>query len=353
MKSSVHILLLIGMCLLQAPALAWTADQQGPDSRSDAQDGAATEAVPSDFEVDKCNQVPEPDKLPERVRSGVHEFACRTFRWFDGLFGDEHDFIEEEVGGKMSLGLSWNEFEHSDARMRFRVRTDLPNFSNRWDAFFGRVDEEAYVSDTETIEESRFRRGLSGRDQSEWLLGLGYRDRSSSGDGWDYSVGIRLRTPPRAYVKARYYKTITFRPELDLHYRQTVFWRDGTGFGTTTYLDTANELSDTDVMRWEAIATLTEETDGTEWWAGHTWYHQMGHRRGVSLLTFVRGITGSPVSLHEYGFELTFRRQVARDWLYFNFGPTLTWPRELPEQERSASWGFFAEMEFEFGHQRG
>jgi hypothetical protein len=320
-------------------------DEADADS---AEAAAATSALP-----DMCNQVAEPDKFPERFRSGVHELACRSFRWFDGLFGDEHDFLEEAVGGKMSIGLSWNEFEGTGGRLRYRVRTDLPNFSSRWDAFFGRVDEDAFVSDTESVEESEFRRGLTSRDEPEWLLGLGYKDRSESGDGWDYSIGIRLRTPPRVFAKATFQKHFNFRPNLELNYRQTVFWRDGVGYGTTTYLDTSHELTHTNLSRYEFVGTLSEETDGTRWYAGHTWYRQLAHHKGLSLKTFVRGETSHVVPLQEYGFELTYRRQVARDWLFLNIGPTLTWPRELLEQKREASLGFSTQIEFEFGHQRG
>jgi hypothetical protein len=328
----------LGVAACLAPGCVTANDSGTPDP-----------AAGTAFTPDKCDQQAEPDKLPERVQSGVHEFSCRTFRWFDSLFGDSHDFKEEAVGGKMSIGLSWNEFDGVGGRMRYRVRADLPNFSSRWDAFFGRVDEDAYVSDTESIEESEFRRGISDNDESEWLLGLGYRDHSAAGDGWDYSVGIRLRTPPRPYVKARYQKHVPFNPRLELTFRQTIFWRDGIGYGTTSYIDTTHEIAEEALSRYELIGTYSEETLGTRWYAGHTWYHQLAPRKGLALKTFVRGETNAPVTLHEYGFELTYRRQVARDWLFLNIGPTLTWPRELPEQEREASLGFSAQIEFEFG----
>ncbi|NND45852.1 MAG: hypothetical protein HKN58_11060 [Xanthomonadales bacterium] len=319
------------------------------DTRAADESATADAQLVEQMAVDKCDQVAQPDKFPERVQSGVLEMSCRTFRWFDGLFGDSHDFREEDVGGKMSIGLSWNEFEGVGGRVRYRVKADLPNFSSRWKAFLGRVDEDAYVSDTERVEESDFRRGISDNEESEWLLGLGYRDHSEAGDGWDYSVGIRLRTPPRPYAKARYQKHVALHDDLEFTWRQTLFWRDGVGYGTTTYLNTAHEIESGDLSRYELVATYSEETLGTRWYADHTWYHQLGHRKGVSFTTFVRGETDHAVSVHEYGFELTFRRQVARDWLFLNIGPTLTWPRELPQQERDASWGFSAQIEFEFG----
>ena len=302
---------------------------------------------------DKCEQVAAEDKLPEKMQSGVHEFSCRAVRWIDGLFGDSVDFQEETVGGKLSLGMSWNEFEGTKTKARFRVRSDLPNFSSRWNAFFGRVEEDSYVSDTETLQESAFRDGIAGGDDSEWLLGLGYNDREGSRTGWDYSVGLRLRTPVRLYVKAKYRTEAKLGPSTDLRFRQTLFWRDGTGFGTTTRIDTVKTLSTENLMRWELLGTISESTQGTQWFTGHTWYHKLGDQSGVSLLSFARGETDHEVALHEYGFELTWRRKLAREWLFINIGPTLTWPKLESHKQREASWGFAVLMDFEFGAWRG
>ncbi len=86
---------------------------------------------------------------------------------------------------------------------------------------------------------------------------------------------------------------------------------------------------------------------------GNTWYHRLGDNRGVSLRSFARGATDHEVELLEYGFELTWRRQVIRDWLYINVGPTLTWPRERREERREASLGFQVLMEMRFGYLGG
>jgi hypothetical protein len=342
--------------IILVPALAWS----GP-ARSAQEDApaAATSAIPAaarpddDPEPDKCDQEPLVDKVPEKVQSGLFEFSCRTVRWIDSLFGSSREFREESVQGRMTYGFSWNQYEHWDPTLRFRVRMDLPNLSNRWNAFLGRVDEEDYIAGSEVTEKTAFRRGISDDLNTEWLLGLGYGKRDEDTSGWDHSVGIRLRTPPRLYVRTRYEKVWQFGDSQDLRYRQTFFWRDGsTGFGTTTHFDSAREMGAGDILRWEFIGKVTEATDGMEWWIGNTWYHRLAERRGTSLRTFVRGATGREVELVEYGFELVWRRQVARDWLYINAGPTLTWPRLFPHERRAASWGVQALMEIEFGYFR-
>jgi hypothetical protein len=334
--------------------LAFLLISAGPvRAQTDALDGSEKDgAAGTEQEADLCNQVPDPRKIPEIIQSGVHEFSCRGARWLDSLFGDSADFDEDSVGGKLSLGVSWNEFDGLKGRARFRVQTDLPNFNSRWNGFIGRLDEETYISDTETLQESPFRQGISDSEDNDWLLGLGYKEHAESNEGWDISFGLRFRTPIRPYTKLRYRKNWQLSPAFDLRYRQTFFYRRGTGFGTTTHLDSVRDTQSRNVLRWEMLATWAEDQVGTRWWLGHTWYRKQTSQRGVSLRSFVRGESGSEVPLQEYGFELTVRRQLAREWLFINVGPTLTWPRERLHQKREASFGFAVLMEFEFGQYR-
>ena len=168
--------------------------------------------------------------------------------------------------------------------------------------------------------------------------------------GWDYSIGVRLRVPPQPYVRASYQKMWRLGEQHDLRYRQTVFWRYDKGYGTTTSFDSARVLSDDNIHRWELIGTLADYTEGVDWWAAHTWYHRLADQRGISLRSFARGRTEGEVGLTEFGFEFSFRRQLHREWLFINAGPTLTWPRFRAAETREASWGIAVLLEMDFGY---
>jgi hypothetical protein len=326
------------------------APQELPEEIPGREDPPKPQAADAGADADKCDQRPTDESLPEEIQSGVFEYSCRTVRWLDSLFGASHDFREEDLYGRLSLGTAWNRYEGVDPSLRFRLKTDLPNVSSRWNAFLGRVDEEDFIRGTETRQDSAFRRGVNDGEEPEWLFGLGYRDRKPGESGWDYSIGVRLRFPPQPYVKAGYEKTWNVDERHHLRYRQTVFWRYNKGYGTTTSFDSARELSDDNILRWELIGTLADYTEGVDWWAAHTWYHRLAEQRGISLRSFARGRTEGEVGLTEYGFELSFRRQLDRKWLFLNIGPTLTWPRYREIEKRSASWGLAVLLEMDFGY---
>lgn len=302
--------------------------------------------------VDPCIYHPENSKLPEQSRAVVHTFSCHAIRWFDGLFGDDHEFPTDEVSGELTTGFTWSEYDGFDPKLRFRVNAPLPNLNGRVNAFLGRVEEEAYIRDTKTTDQSIFREGIEDDQERSWLLGLGYKADKNKNRGWDYSIGVRLRLPPRPYAKVRYHHDFTFGSKTDLRFRETFFWRKDRGFGSTTHFDLAHDLGERDLLRWETIATISEITDGVEWWTGATHYHHLGGQSALATLLFVRGETSAPVELEEYGIRFTWRRPVARDWLFIEFGPSISWPRERIEEKRELSLGLGVSLKMQFGDYR-
>jgi hypothetical protein len=299
--------------------------------------------------ADACDWNLEGRPIQEQTRDVVRSWSCHSFRWFDGLWGDRHDFDESAVNGLLTFGAEYTEYEGFDPKLRFRVRAPLPNMSSRWDLILGRVDEESYVSDTMGQDKTFYNPGVIDRGEDpSWLLGLGHHGEARK-SGWDYSLGVRLRVPPNPYGKVQYYYNHDFSERSDFRFRQTFFWRLDQGFGTTSRGDLAYNIDVQNVLRWEGIATAHDETRGTQWYFGQTWYHLFEGRNAISLRAFVRGETNAPVELQEYGLYLIWRRPFTRDWLYLSVGPSVTWPRELEEEERAMSLGFGLWLEMEFG----
>ena len=287
----------------------------------------------------------------ERSRQFVHGISCRSFRWLDHLFGNEKDYPEEQVNGLLLLGFEYREYDGFDLRSRFRVHAPLPNLTNSWDLIVGRENREEFVSDTAPSDRILYNPGLSRDQDNEWLLGLGQR-RKNRNKGFDYSVGLRLGTSPNLYGKVQYYYNKQLTATTDFEFRQTVFWRTNEGLGTTTRATVVHQASATNVVRWETIATISEDTGGMNWYAAQTWYHQLRGKSALSLLTFARGETDEDVPLRDYGLNLIWRQPFTRDWMFLSMGPSITWPRTYRSEQRELSLGFMLWVEMEFGDYR-
>ena len=319
---------------------------------------AAADRMPTDPDEsveqarDACDRREADEELQEEAQDLLRSWSCHTFRWFDSWWGSEHEFDESEVSGWMLAGAEYRKYDGFDPRLRLKVRAPLPNLSKRWDIWLGRLDEEAYISDTDPRDDQFYNSGLVDRgDDEAWLLGMGHR-RGRGRQGWDWSVGVRLRLPPEPYAKLSWLHRRQLTPDTDMRFRQTFFWRSDDGFGTTSRVNVTTRLGARDVLLWEGIGRITEETQGVKWFTGNTWYHLLQNGSAISLLTFVEGETDRPVGVTDGGFQLTWRRPFTRDWMYLAMGPSLTWPRRRPEDEREANLGFGVWIEMEFGDWR-
>ena len=86
---------------------------------------------------------------------------------------------------------SWDERDHWDPSLRFRARVKLPQLSERFDAFVGRVDPEEYVTelrdDFDTLP-----RQFARQEDDAVLLGLGYGQPGRGGGHFSAGVGAKL-----------------------------------------------------------------------------------------------------------------------------------------------------------------
>jgi hypothetical protein len=300
--------------------------------------------------VDLCDWDLSSPHWQEDSQELLRGATCYSYRWFDGLFGSDVDFPEESVNGLLNVGAEWTQYDAFDGRFRLRVRAPLPNVDRRWDLIIGRADNDAFISDTDTQDTKFYNPGLINRgDDDSWLIGLRGRSRGQFRRGWDWSAGVRLRAPPVPYLKAQWYNYVTFSSQSDLRFRQTFFWRSDDGFGSTSRADLIWGLDNSDVLRWEGFVTVSESTEGGEWYLGQTWYHLLRKQGAFSVLAFATGETDYEVELKEYGLNFIWRRPFTRDWMYLSFGPSITWPRYFVEEERELSLGFGAWIEMEFG----
>jgi hypothetical protein len=169
----------------------------------------------------------------DRMQAGLYRRMCLTAAGFDGFFGNARfDDEYEATYGSLSVGTLWDERDQLDPTLRFRVNMKLPQFGNRLNGFIGRTDPDEYVTDLRDDFDS-LPRQFGQSDDDAVLLGLGYRQPGPAGGHFDAGVGVKLDWPPEAFVKGTYRLDQPFLERNLLRLHETMFWRDGEGFGFT------------------------------------------------------------------------------------------------------------------------
>lgn len=322
-----------------------------PPATSPVVDVPAPEVGPTETTMEACDDASFPDTtMLERVRRRLTITACASSAWLDSLFGNQLHYDEyRSTYGSVSAGTLWSEYDGFDPRLRFRARLQLPQWNERVSAFAGRVGEEDYVSDTEGDFDALPTRQFGGVEDESVLVGLGYSRPSKTGNDFDAGVGVRVDLPLDPYAQMRYEVVRTFAQDYVFRARETVFWRNSEGFGSTTRFNIDRALSNRFLLRFNNVGKFTEETDGMEWVSEMSLFQSIGARTGLAWQTYLTGVTDNEVPLTRYGARLIMRRQLKIEWLFLEVRGGVSWPRRWLYEQRDSSLEAGVALEMQFG----
>ena len=271
----------------------------------------------------------------DQFRHGVERSVCVTAWRFDSLFGvmPEDQIIERRAThGRLRLGLKWNERDGFKEEVALRAQVHLPIAERRMRLIFGRDTDEAFIEGG-----SREFDGVTFAEEDEdrnWLLGLGYEPIRGTRSRLSLGAGVRLRTPPDPFVQASYWYQTKVHENLLLRARQTVFWENEDGFGTTTRVSLERLLGGRRMLRWANHLRVAEGTDGMRWNTNLTIYQALAEDRAIALRGAVRGETGRDVNPIEYNLRLIHRRSFLKEWLFLELQGGGGWLREEEDESR-------------------
>jgi len=360
-------------CLLAAPAFALNvvvscAAAQSPGENSPplkpesmtvlADRPAWLEAVPVELKdpttaaAELCRDKPgDPDWLSQ-VRAGLYRTLCSSAAWFDGFFGNARfDDEYQAMHGSVAVGAGWDERDHWDPSVRFRARVRLPQLSERYDAFVGKVDPEEYVTELRDDFDTLPRQFAREQDDAV-LLGLGYGQPGRGGGHFDAGVGAKLGWPVEPYAKGTYRYARPFLDRNLVRLREAIFWEEQEHFGVTTRVDLERLLAEDYLLRWTSSGTLSEKTEGVRWFSNMTLYQNLGNGRAFAYQGGISGESDREVGIVDYGLRIIFRRRIYREWLFLELRSSITWPRETLLERRESNLGAGAAIELMFGERQ-
>jgi hypothetical protein len=345
--SSRRLLRLKLLLLAAVFATGCTGRQEPATAPSEALPPAGAAEEPSLREL--CREgTPEEQSLLDSGHRILAETFCGATLWFDGLFGEPNIENAREVSGRIELSALYTEVDGTEPKARLRLKYDLPNLDRRVNLFLGRDDRDDFVQGRQegfAIRSSVF--GVETEDR--WLAGLGYSPPGRWKERLDFRVGGRLSSSPEAFVQGRLRRNVFLGDRSVWRLRETVFYENRDGLGSTTSADFDHVLRRTLLFRWGTVGTVSEATDGLDWRSAAVLYQNLGSRSALAYELFLRGSTGG-IELREYGARTVYRRPLNREWLYGELIGGYTWPRESPGEPRQGSALIGFGIDLLFGH---
>ncbi len=284
------------------------------------------------------------------MQAGLYRSMCSTAVWFDGFFGSARfDDEYQATHGSLAVGALWDERDQWDPSVRFRLQVELPQMSDRFSGFVGKVDPDEFVTEQRDDFDTLPRQ--FGREVDDKVLfGLGYSEHRERGGHFDASVGTSLELPTEPYAKAAYRIALPLLARNLLRLRESVFWEGSERLGATTRVDLERLFTDDLLGRWTSSATFSQETQGVRWFSQLTLYQNLHRGRALSYQVGITAESDREVPITDYGLRVIYRRSIFdREWLFLELRSSITWPRSNLLERRQADIGAGVALEMMFG----
>ena len=287
------------------------------------------------------------DSLIE-IRDKTHASLCNAVRSIDSWFGSKEEFDGQVFSGKVIVGFRQDEDTGFDPKLRIRINAQLPNMSKRFNAFIGRTDEDAFISDSKVSGIDDLSNDLQDEDAS-WLIGLGYSNPNSK--GFETSIGARISSGIQPYARLRYRYFLQMKENQSARFTQTLFWQNDDGIGTTSNLDYGIKLSKKRLLSLGFGATYRRDTEIWDTGSSVTLYNKLSKNRSIALKSYIFGESGdkSLVNIPEYGISISYRQPFLKPWLILNTSIENRWTHEREDQPRESFAQIGMQLEMSFG----
>ena len=285
------------------------------------------------------------DRTRQLLYSTLWHSAMRVDRWF-GSTEDEAEY--RKVYGSIAPAVLWDQHYGFATPFRFNVNLPLPQIDQRFHAFVGRFDPNEVV--TESAEYSgTFRRQYGPSTEDQTLFGLAFHQPPKQGGYFDAGAGMRVSVPLDPYLKGSYVYDRGASERGLFSVRETAFWQHSQGFGVTSRADMERIYNLRWFARWTGSVTFSQHSQGVLAWSAIDFMRGFAARRAIALELEIDGQTDASVPIHNYGTKFAYRQAVLRKWLIMELRTSVSWPKDLPQQERRLSPGVGMGFEMLFG----
>lgn len=312
---------------------------------------APTEAAAPPEEVNAFEACKQPAKrkeiLVDEASRRLLQTVCGAALWFDGLFGDRDLDAARNSYGRVEISDYYSQFKGYEPRVRFDVRLKLPALHERLSAFFGRDDEDDFVRDR--TEGHALRSTSRTTDRDQFLAGLGFVLKTTDTFQSEFKVGVRNLRMPQAFAQNRFIWIPYSNSQNRVLVRMTPFWNTRDHLGVTTSTDFDRILGERFLLRWGNTGTISQNNAGFDWRTAAILYQNLRGSSALAYEIFVRGATGAPEPLGEYGVRNVYRRPFFHEHLFGNLVLGYSWPRDDPALPRQGSFDLGLGVEMPFG----
>ena len=245
---------------------------------------------------------------------------CEPALWFDSFFGS--DRVIEEVGGTY---VRWrNDFIYVEAD-GFRFNTNL-NFSVELPKVSYRL-KLTFEGDQDQDLEDVLPGDPAAADNTN-TIGLRLDVKDTDRSKFNISVSARPR------IRARYRYTYPVLEDFLIRFTQEIQNEEGVN-SARTRIDFEKAFLPKRLFRATTEGVVAEDFSGLDWAQAFALFDRLSKKSSVSYELSTNGITRPDNRIINTRVGIRYRRNIHRDWLFFEMVPDITWPLTLSEDRET------------------
>lgn len=303
-------------------------------------------------EVPPLEDTPQEETLLDEYLDDTHRIISDAFltipNGVDSFFATTR--IEEESNAslmRLSLEPTLEKGNEWSFIARVKIKLVLPHTEKRLRLVIESTPEEALQQPSEgLVGESSPLDAVKSAEQTAAIQAILRETRR-----WhvNLSSGIKLHTPIDPFVRLRGWGTFPLE-QWQIRLTQSVFWFDSIGLGETTRLDFERPLDIDTLFRASSQATWHRDDDLFHLSQDFNLYYRHSKDRAIAYRLAVFGLNEPTTHVTDYYVNVRYRVRTTRDWLFFEIGPQLHYPKDA-DFDLSPSLNF--KLEAIFGNNGG
>ena len=302
--------------------------------------------------IDPC---PTAEVAGETWLDQTHYFVgknlCEPAVWFDNFFGKDRILEDVRPGIFVSLRNSarWTEGKNVDYIHDFSLRLRLPQLETllKKARFF-----IVSGSDTDKFTTQPGQPVNPGVDPATGVrkptLGLRLDFFTWLRSLVSIDTGIIIHLPLDPFIRMRYQYTKPFGGVYLIRFTETALRSYIEQFTETSQLDLERKITNFTLLRWSNYTTYTDDRDGITWNTGISLITQLTPRSAISYDTSMWGVNHPEWTIQNRRIGSRYRRNLYRPWLFFEFEPEVTWPKD-DSVHKNFVYAVMATLEIQFG----
>lgn len=316
---------------------------------------AATQKVTAERfgpQVDPCFTVSvEGDTWLDQVHGFVQDNTCEPAVWFDTFFESNHVLLDVRPSTLITLrnSVRWTEGQGVDQIHNYRFRYRLPQMENLFKrAKFSIVSESSEDRFT-TLPGQPVNPGVDpNTGVRKPIIGVQADLYTRLRSLVSIDSGVKVSLHSDAYVRMRSQYTKPFSDASLIRFSEIAMWQSIEHFTNTVQLDLERTFTTFSFIRWGNNVTYLEGSNGITWNTGISFFTQLTPKSAISYDANIWGVNYPKWTIDNYRIGSLYRLNFYRPWLFLEFTPEVTWPRN-ESGKRDSTFAFMATLEIQFG----